>query len=272
MRFIVYLLSDSTGETISRLGAAALSLFDVKPELRLRIFLRTSADIDAVVSEIRAEPGPVIVTMVDEALRARLLDEARSIGVPVTPVLQPVISMFETVFGKAARPRMGGQHVVDEGYYRRVDAIDYAIGSDDGALTMRLGRADVILSGVSRTSKTPTCIYLAVRGVKAANVPLVPGVEPPRALFEAVDQGVPLIGLTASPARLVQIRSHRLDMIGGDRDADYAALETVRRELAEARLLFDRLGATVIDVTRRSIEETAAEIMALLRERGRIRP
>ncbi len=269
MAKIVHLLSDSTGETVSRVGSAAFSLFEERVDKRLHIFLRSPAEIDAVIEEIRAAPGPVIVTMVDEALRRRVLDAAAEIGVPATPVLQPVIAMLEAAFGAPARPRMGGQYVVDDLYYRRVDAIDYAMAMDDGALAQRLSRADVILSGVSRTSKTPTCIYLAVRGVKAANVPLVPGVEPPGALFEAAEKGVPVVGLTASPSRLAQIRSHRLEVIGHDRGAEYAMLESVRREVAEARLLFERIGAPVIDVTRRSIEETAAEIMAMLRAMGR---
>lgn len=269
MAKIVHLLSDSTGETVSRIGSAALSLFEERVEKRLHIFLRSPAEIDAAIDEIRAAPGPVIVTMVDEALRRRVLDAAAEIGVPATPVLQPVIAMLEAEFGAPARPRMGGQYVVDDLYYRRVDAIDYAMAMDDGALAQRLSRADVILSGVSRTSKTPTCIYLAVRGVKAANVPLIPGVEPPEALFEAAAKGVLVVGLTASPSRLAQIRSHRLEVIGHDRGAEYATLDQVRREVAEARLLFERIGAPVIDVTRRSIEETAAEIMAMLRAAGR---
>lgn len=270
MTQVVYLLSDSTGETVSRVGAAALSLFKPKAERRLRIFIRSEAEVDAVIAEIRAAPGPVILTMVDSALRERLLAAAAEIGVPATPVLQPVIAMLEASFDRPARPRMGGQHVVDDLYYRRVDAIDFAMANDDGALLRRLSRADVILSGVSRTSKTPTCIYLAVRGVKAANVPLVPGVEPPAALFEAAARGVPVVGLTASPGRLAQIRSHRLEIIGHDRGADYATLETIRREVADARLLFERIGAPVIDVTRRSIEETAAEIMAMLRSAAKL--
>ena len=269
MAKIVHLLSDSTGETVSRIGSAALSLFEERVEKRLHIFLRSPAEIDAAIDEIRTAPGPVIVTMVDEALRRRVLDAAAQIGVPATPVLQPVIAMLEAEFGAPARPRIGGQYVVDDLYYRRVDAIDYAMAMDDGALAQRLSRADVILSGVSRTSKTPTCIYLAVRGVKAANVPLIPGVEPPKALFEAAAKGVPVVGLTASPSRLAQIRSHRLEVIGHDRGAEYATLDQVRREVAEARLLFERIGAPVIDVTRRSIEETAAEIMAMLRAAGR---
>lgn len=270
MAKIVYLLSDSTGETVARIGAATLSLFaDEDVERRLHIFIRSEQETTAVIKKIAAAPGLVIVTMVDHHLRRRIIDAAREIGVDVVPVLQPVIAAMERFLGAGAEARMGGQYKVDDGYFRRVDAIDYAMANDDGAQSDRFARADVILTGVSRTSKTPTCFYLAVRGVKAANLPLVPGADPPRAFFEAVETGVPVIALTASPNRLSQIRTHRLEAIGHDQGADYAALEQVRREVADARLLFERIGAPVIDVTRRSIEETAAEIMAILRDRGR---
>ncbi|WP_246209856.1 pyruvate, water dikinase regulatory protein [Pikeienuella piscinae] len=269
MKKIVYLLSDSTGETVARVGAAALSLFNRAVDKRLRVFIRSEAEADAVIDEFRREPGAVIVTMVNPDLRERIMNAAETLGLPAFAVLQPVVGMLEAHLGETAKPLMGGQYVVDDLYYRRIDAIDYAISHDDGALTDRLARADVILTGVSRTSKTPTCIYLAVRGVKAANLPLVPGANPPPAFFSAISGGVPVVALTASPARLAQIRSHRLEAIGHDRGAEYAALEMIRREVADARLLFERIGAPVIDVTRRSIEETAAEIMAILRKLGR---
>lgn len=266
---IVYLISDSTGETVARVGAAALSLFDDVPiEKRQRIFIRSDANADEVIAEIKAEPGLAILTMVDPRIRQKMIDACTEIGVGVVPVLQPVIAAAEKYLAAKAAPRIGSQYRVDDMYYRRVDAIDYAISLDDGALTDRLSRADVILTGVSRTSKTPTCIYLAVRGVKAANLPLVPGMDPPKAFFDAVESGLPVIGLTVSPNRLAQIRTHRLEAIGHDQGADYAALDLIRQEVADARLLFDRIGAHVIDVTRRSIEETAAEILAILREKG----
>ena len=269
MSRIIHLISDSTGETVSRLGDAAFSLFDAQEiEKRLHIFVRSPAEADSVIEDIRREPGLVIMTMVDHAQRQRITEALREMGAPFVPVLQPVIGALETYLGSGAASRMGGQYRVDDLYYRRVDAIDYAISHDDGALSDRLARADVILTGVSRTSKTPTCIYLAVRGVKAANLPLVPGADPPTALFEAVEKGVPVIALTASASRLAQIRTHRLETIGHDSGADYAALDQIRREVSDARLFFDRIGAPVIDVTRRSIEETAAEILAILREKG----
>ena len=264
----VHLISDSTGETVSRIGDATISLFDAGVvEKRLHIFVRTEAEADAAIAEIEREPGLILLTMVDHELRRKIIEAARRLGLPAVPILQPVIASLEDYLGSDAAARMGGQYKVDDLYYRRVDAIDYAISHDDGALSDRLSRADVILTGVSRTSKTPTCIYLAVRGVKAANLPLVPGTDPPPAFFDAIDAGVPVIALTASPSRLAQIRTHRLEVIGHSSGAGYAELDQIRREVADARLLFDRIGAQVIDVTRRSIEETAAEILAILRER-----
>ncbi|WP_340109825.1 pyruvate, water dikinase regulatory protein [Pikeienuella sp. HZG-20] len=267
---IVYLLSDSTGETVSRIGAASLSLFSVPVERRLRVFIRSEIKADAVIEEMRREPGAVIVTMVDQGLRNRILAAAEELGVAATSILQPVVRLLETYLGEKSKPLMGGQYVVDDLYYRRVDAIEYAISHDDGALFERLSRADVILTGVSRTSKTPTCIYLAVRGLKAANLPLIPGSNPPEAFFSAIESGVPVVALTASPSRLAQIRRHRLEAIGHGQESDYASLEAIRGEVADARLLFERIGAPVIDVTRRSIEETAAEIMSILRKMGRL--
>ncbi|MEO0360159.1 MAG: pyruvate, water dikinase regulatory protein [Pseudomonadota bacterium] len=265
----VHLVSDSTGETVGRLASAALSLFEAGPVTRrMHIFVRTKSDAEAVVAEVEREPGLVVMTMVQPELRAFLVEMLTARGVAVVPALQPVIQAMEGFLDAKAAPRMGGQYAVDDLYYRRVDAIDYAISLDDGALSDRLGQADVILTGVSRTSKTPTCIYLAVRGIKAANLPLVPGAAPPSAFFEAVERGVPVVALTASPSRLAHIRGHRLETLGHDKGAEYADLDEIRKEVADARLLFDRIGAHVIDVTRRSIEETAAEIMALLRDRS----
>jgi [pyruvate, water dikinase]-phosphate phosphotransferase / [pyruvate, water dikinase] kinase len=165
--------------------------------------------------------------------------------------------------------RAGLQHRVSSEYFARISALDFATAHDDGALGRRLLQADVVLTGVSRTSKTPTCIYLAYRGIRAANVPLLPKSEPDPALFAAIEAGVPVIGLTASPTRLAQIRSQRLAAMGAGHAPDYADLGRIRGEVAEARLFFDRHEIPVIDVTTRSIEETAAAILVILRSRGR---
>lgn len=269
MAEIVHLISDSTGETVSRIGAAAFTLFPERAiDRRLHVFIRSSREALETIDRVKAAPGLVILTMVDPEIRALIAESLRAADIPVVAALEPIVKAMEGYLGETAQPKMGGQYTVDDSYFRRVDAIDFAIGHDDGAVSDRLSRADLILAGVSRTSKTPTCIYLAVRGVKAANLPLVPNAEPPQAFFDAIDAGVPVVGLTANPNRLAQIRTHRLETIGHDREAEYAALDAIRREVSDARLLFERIGAPVIDVTRKSIEETAAAIMAIVRHRA----
>ncbi|HUF86065.1 MAG TPA: pyruvate, water dikinase regulatory protein [Thermohalobaculum sp.] len=268
--FHLHLVSDATGETLHALARAALAPFRPETEVRLHltVFVRTARDLEVALAELRAQPGPVWYTVVDPAMR-RLIDAAcRELGVSHNSVLTPLIDDLARHFGRPPRHRPGLQHQMGSDYFERIAALDFAIAHDDGALAERLRRADVVLTGVSRTSKTPTCIYLAYRGVKAANVPLVPNREPPPELMAALAAGTPVIGLTASPSRLAQVRSHRLDSLGHAPGADYADLERIRREVAEARLFFQRHRIPVIDVTRRSIEETAAEILAELRSRG----
>ena len=266
----LHLISDSTGETLHAVSKAALAPFGgAEIALSISVFVRSVAELDAACERITENPGPVLYTLADPVLNARLLAHCQNSGVPALAPLDAAIDMLSAAFDIPADRRPGLQYQIDRDYFDRIAALDYAIAHDDGALGERLMQADVILTGVSRTSKTPTCIYLAHRGVKAANVPLVPGQSPDPAFFEAHDAGVPMIGLTASPGRLSQVRSHRLEAIGaGDKTADYAEIDRIRAEVAEARLLFERLDIPVIDVTRRSIEETAAAIMAELRDRA----
>ena len=271
-RHVLHLLSDSTGETVTAAAGAVISQFEeLELTRRVHVFVRTARAVDQVLSAIEAEPGLVAYTLLDEKLAEHLREGCERIGAPAVALLDPFFrAMTDFVGQPRGRKRPGRQHDLDAGYFDRVSAIDYAMAHDDGATSDRLNRADVILVGVSRTSKTPTCLYLAVRGVKAANVPLVPGSPLPRALEEAIARGIPTVGLIASPSRLVQVRGQRLEVIGavpGMQSAAYADPERVREEVSQARLLFDRLGLPVIDVTRRSIEETAASILAILRAR-----
>ncbi|MEM9061936.1 MAG: pyruvate, water dikinase regulatory protein [Pseudomonadota bacterium] len=268
--FHLHLVSDSTGETLHTMARSALAPFgDIEVELHVTVFVRSSADIDAALDQVRATPGLIIFTIADSDHRAHLLAEAQKLSVPVVPALDPVISALSRFLGRSASALPGMQHRVTNAYFERVAALDFAVSYDDGALGDRLLSADVILTGVSRASKTPTCIYLAHRGVKAANVPLVPKQDPDPAFFDAMKAGIPVIGLTASPSRLSQIRAQRLETIGAGKSADYAEIDQIRSEVAEARLFFDRYDIPVIDVTRRSIEETAAEILVILRRLGR---
>ena len=264
----LHLISDSTGETISAVLRAALARFDSpEPQMHMTVFVRTREDLDKALQPIPKTPGLVIYTLADSSLRGHLLDFCAGIGVPTVPVLDPIVAALSDFLGQTAEERPGMQHRVNSGYFDRIAALDFAIAHDDGATGERLLQADVILTGVSRTSKTPTCIYLAHRGVKAANVPLVPGTEPGKAFFDALSRGVPAVGLTASPGRLSQVRSQRLETLGATTTADYAEIDRIRSEVADALLFFERHGLPVIDVTRRSIEETSAEILAIMRAR-----
>jgi regulator of PEP synthase PpsR (kinase-PPPase family) len=265
----LHLVSDSTGETVTAAVNAALAQFgDVEAQRRVHVFVSSDAALDSVVEAIEKRPGLVFYTLVDGALRERLRRRCEGLQAPAVDVLGPVVSLLADAFGPPATARPGGQHAVETGYYQRVQAIDFAMSLDDGARARRYRAADVILAGVSRTSKTPTCIYLACRGIKAANAPIIPDRPLPEGLAEAARTGVLIVGLTISPNRLAQLRAQRLETLGQSDRVDYADLDAVRREVSEARIVLERLKAPIIDVTRRSIEETAATVMAMLRERG----
>ncbi|MEM6439012.1 MAG: pyruvate, water dikinase regulatory protein [Pseudomonadota bacterium] len=270
----VHVISDSTGETASAACAAVLSQFpSARARPRSHVFVRDVAAADRALAAVAEDPGLVVYTLLDPALAERIEDGCARLNLRAVALLDPFFKAVAEELGVPRKVRPGRQHQLGEGYFDRVAAIDFAMTQDDGASLDRLRRADVVLVGVSRTSKTPTCLYLAVRGVRAANVPLVPGVGAPPALIQAIDGGAFAVGLTASPSRLRQVRSERLETIGADRrDAAYADPSAVAEEVSQARLIFDRLAIPVIDVTRRSIEETAASIMALLRAREGVPP
>ena len=268
----IHIISDSTGETISAALRATTPMFgDVRIRYRRHVMIRSEATLASALDAVEREPGLVFHTVVERDLRTQLERRCFDIGVTAVPFLDPMISILTGFLGRKAEPsRPGAQHAVDERYYQRVAALDFALAYDDGNLAERLAEADVVLIGVSRTSKTPTCVYLAGRGIKAANVPLVGGRPPPGALWTLKDRGTPVVGLTAKPARLAQIRQNRLSRFGEPElaEGDYADLDSIRREVIEARKAMEALGCPVIDVTRRSVEETAAEIMRRLEQGG----
>ncbi|WP_157982066.1 pyruvate, water dikinase regulatory protein [Oceanicella sp. SM1341] len=262
----IHLVSDSTGETVSAVLEAASSMFPVlEPQTHLHPFVRTRAALDEVIAALEAEPGPVFCSIADTSVSSELSERAARLQLEVVDVLAPVVSALSRVGGSRRVERPGSQYRVDAGYLERVAALDYAISHDDGLSPDYLLQADVILVGVSRTSKTPTCIYLAYQGIRAANVPLVHGEAPPEGLFEAQRAGLPVIGLTASPQRLAQIRRHRLSNMEIIGENPYADIHHIRDEVTDARLFFEKHGIPMIDVTRRSIEETAAAVRVLLR-------
>ena len=264
----IHMISDSTGETISAALRATVAMFkDVRVSYRRHVMIRSPESLDTALAAVAREPGLVFHTVVEAELRERLERGCHEIGVLAVPFLDPMLSTLTAFFGKPAAMRPGAQHAVDARYYSRVAALDFAMAYDDGHSVERLREADAVLIGVSRTSKTPTCVYLAGRGIKAANVPLIAGREVPKALFELADEKPVLVGLTAKPSRLAQIRQNRIESLSHDRATDYADLEAIRREVVEARQLMERLACPIIDVTRRSIEETSAAILQLIEAR-----
>lgn len=264
--FHVHLVSDSTGETLNAMAKAVCARFDdVLPIEHIYALVRSRRQLDRALREIEGAPGMVLHTIVDKELRAALEEGCRRLEMPCVAALDPLVASLARYLGAAISSRVGAQHALDTEYFNRIEALNYAIAHDDGQAFSDLEAADVVLVGVSRTSKTPTSIYLAHRGVRAANVPLVPGAEPPKQLFSVKRPLV--VGLTVSPDRLIQIRRNRLLSLREDRESDYVETEAVREETVRARRLFEKHGWPVIDVTRRSIEETAAAVINLLSAR-----
>jgi [pyruvate, water dikinase]-phosphate phosphotransferase / [pyruvate, water dikinase] kinase len=265
----LHLVSDATGETVVAMGRAAASQFeDLEIVEHVWTLVRSPAQVDRVLRIVARHPGVVLFTLAIRALRDKLEDGCRALGVPCLPILDPVLAALSAHLGAESKERPGQQHSLDAGYFSRIDALNFALSHDDGNGTWDLEGADVVLVGVSRTSKTPTCVYLAYRGIKAANIPLVPGCPPPAAL-ETLRRPL-VIGLTLSPERLVQVRRNRLQLLdprSATGEVDYVDLDKVKREVALARRLFSAHDWPVIDVTRRSVEETAAAILQLLARR-----
>jgi regulator of PEP synthase PpsR (kinase-PPPase family) len=262
--FHLHLVSDSTGETLITVARAAAAQYEgVSAIEHVYPLVRSSTQLDRVISEIGAAPGIVLYTLVDQELSGRLEEACRDTGSPMLSVLSPVHSLFQSYLGTASTPRPGAQHMLNAEYFRRIDAMNFTLMHDDGQLPHDIDEAEVVLIGVSRTSKTPTAIYLANRGVKTANVPLVPGVPLPEAVETA--RKPLIVGLVASPERIVQIRQNRLLSLKADDDTDYVDRDRVAEEIAHSRRLCSRHNWPMIDVTRRSIEETAAAILDLYR-------
>jgi [pyruvate, water dikinase]-phosphate phosphotransferase / [pyruvate, water dikinase] kinase len=265
-RFHLHLVSDATGDTVHSVARACLVQFEgAEPIEHIWSMVRTKSQVDRVIVGVEANPGVVLYTLVNETLRGPLLDGCRRLQVPAIPVLDPVIGALAAYLGRQSRGLPGQQHLLDSEYFQRIDAMTFALNHDDGQSAWGLNEADVVLVGVSRTSKSPTSIYLANRGIKAANVPVVPGMPLPPELFAATRPLI--IGLTNDPERLIQIRRNRLTTLHQDERTDYTDSEAVREEVAAARRLFAERHWPVIDVTRRSIEETAAAILKLLARR-----
>lgn len=264
-RHHLHLLSDSTGETLEMVAKAALAQFEGADVIRhFWPMVRSQQHLDRIMAEIAANPGLVFYTMSNAETRTRLEERCRTLGLPVVAVLDTAIEALGSALGQDPRARPGSRHVLNEAYFARVDAIHYTIAHDDGVLWEDWEEADIVLAGVSRTSKTPTSIYLSQRGYKVANIPIVVESPPPPALFGLKHPLV--VGLTTAPERLIQVRRNRLLSLNQAPETAYVDQDRVGREVQFARRMFADNAWPVIDVTRRSIEEAAAAIINLYNE------
>ncbi len=269
--FNVHLVSDSTGETLAGVMRASSAQFDnIIPIEHSYYLVRSTRQLERVLREIENAPGVVMFTLSNDEMRERLEVRCKELGMACVAVLDPVLDTLQRYLGQDLNHRIGAGRVLDADYFRRIDALNFAMGHDDGQHQKEFTDSDVVLVGVSRTSKTPTCVYLANRGVKAANVPIVPHIELPVALFRS---DAPLIvGLMISADRLIHVRRNRLVSMKESRETSYVDEAAVRAEIIHAQKVFEREGWPVIDVTRRSVEETAAAVLNLIAERKRDTP
>ena len=269
--FHLHLISDATGETLTTMAkAAAVQYAQVRPIEHVHPLVRTHKQLERVLKEVEQAPGIVLYTVVKKELIEEIERRCRELKVPALHVLQPIMKVFESYLGAPQTPVVAGQHLVDADYFRRIDALNFAMAHDDGQLPQDLNAADIIILGISRTSKTPTSIYLAQRGYKTANLPLVPGIDLPEPLIKPHTAFV--VGLVASAERIAEIRRNRVRLLADRNLDDYVDRNQITNEIAYSRRLCSKHGWPVIDVTRRSIEETAATIIRLLHDREETAP
>ena len=269
--FHLHMVSDSTGETLITVARAVTAQYaNVTAVEHVYPLVRSQKQLDRVLAEIEEAPGIVLFTLLEKELVDRLEAKCKEINIPSLSIIGPVMQLFHAYLGAATTGRVGAQHTLNAEYFKRIDALNYTMMHDDGQHVEGLEDADVVLVGVSRTSKTPTSIYLANRGIRTANVPLVPGVPIPPQL-EALKKPL-VVSLHATPERLIQIRQNRLLSIGAHSANDiYTDRDSVTDEVASARRLCAKHGWAMLDVSRRSIEETAAAIIKLYADRQRQR-
>lgn len=267
-RFHLHLLSDSTGETLENIAKAALAQFDDAENVVKHFWpmVRSESHMDRILADVAANPGLVLFTLVNRDTRRKLEQRCLALNLPAIAALDQVTDALSNMLGQTAQARPGRQHLMDSAYFARVEAIQFTIAHDDGINAQNWEEADIVLAGVSRTSKTPTSIYLANRGYKTANIPIVPESPPPANLYTLKHPMV--VGLMTNTERLIQVRRNRLLSLNQILDTDYVDEERVKAEVAYARRMFADNDWPVIDVTRRSIEESAAAIIALVNERA----
>ena len=265
--FHLHLVSDSTGETLTTIAKAASVQY---PQIRVieHIYplVRTRRQLERVMQEVSSAPGIVLYTIVNSELSAAIEAKCRELKVPALHVLTPIMKVFESYLGAPKTPVVAGQHILDADYFRRIDALNFTMAHDDGQLPEDLNEADIIVLGISRTSKTPTSVYLAQRGFKTSNVPIVPSIPLPEALTRP--HAAFVVGLVASPERIAEIRRNRVRLLADRNLDDYVDRGQIAQEVTHSRRLCAKHGWPVIDVTRRSVEETAATIIKLYNDRA----
>jgi regulator of PEP synthase PpsR (kinase-PPPase family) len=265
--FHLHMVSDASGETLAAIAkAAAVQYSSIRAIKHSHPFVRKRRQLDRAIQRIEATPGVVLYTIVDRDLGRYLEERCEDMNVPCVAVLNPLLKVFETYLGTPSTPVVGGQHVLNTDYFQRIEAMNFTLAHDDGQRTEELEDADIVLIGVSRTSKTPTSLYLANRGFKTANVSLIPEIPVPVTLNTLKRPLV--VGLVASPQRIAEIRRHRLLGLKDTTNQAYVDTEKITEEIAFTRRLCGKHQWTILDVTRRSIEETAAAIIKLQEERS----
>ena len=267
MKYNIYVVSDSIGETAEQIVKAAVSQYkDVTYEIKRYTYLSKPHQIASIIKEAEDNNAVIAFTLVVEELKNELLDAAKEAGVPTVDLLTSIIGEFGTIFTSEAANEPGLIRKLDEKYFRRVEAIEFAVKYDDGKNMRGLQEADVVIIGVSRTSKTPLCMYLANKNIKAANIPLVPEVSVPEELFKIKKKKI--VGLTTNPIMLNEIRLERLKALGLKNDANYASLERILKEIDYAEAIMKKVGCPIIDVSTKAVEETSNIIFDIIKNKG----
>ena len=259
----IFLISDSTGETLDRIFMALKAQFNnFEYELNQFSFTRTETQISTILKNAKKQDSPIILyTVVNSKLAKFLAEESNKVGIPCFGVLGDLILNFSKILNQKATHKPSGQHVLDEEYYKRIEAIQFTMNHDDGNQTENILESDIILVGVSRTSKTPTSIYLANKGLKTSNIPLVNEMSIPKDVMSA--KNLCIVGLVTEAERLFDIRRNRLNTLKENEASDYTNLEKIKTEVEESKKIFKKNKWPTIDVTRKSVEETAASIIKI---------
>lgn len=266
-KLLIYLVSDSIGETAEQVTKAAISQFEFDNyEIRRFPFINDKHQISEMIKEAKREKSIIVFTMVLQELKEFIVSESTRHEIPSIDIMSPIVEGLGGILQSAPRREAGLIRKLDEKYFRKVEAIEFAVKYDDGKDPRGLIKADIILIGISRTSKTPLSMYLAHKNLKVANIPLVPEVEPPMELFEVSPKKI--IGLTTDPIKLIEIRQERLKALGLKREANYASIERILEELEYADNIMNRLRCPVIDVSSKAVEESCSIILEILREIG----